>query len=216
MKNFVKALITVIIIAALAVGIYALWKYTGIGKQMTSSIGEFRVVYNGKTFNIGKDNYICLPSSGEAKFEVLGFNSTPYTVKVEPNTDFTYDVDGNTYHFEDEQLTDYFIDPETVYGNAFVINCDKNYAVGDVLKHIWGKDIEAETRAIYPYAITVVSSAGEKVVINAYQWQYADTQQPGSTTEPTEPTDPDDPDGSGGSETPENPTFPNKPPIERV
>lgn len=169
MKKLLNIFTVLVIIAAVLVAGYAVWKFTGISEQVTPLVGDFRVIYNDHIFKAGEDNFLYLPVSGEAKFEVAGFNSSPYTVKVEPNADITYDIGGQQYSFKDEQLTDYFIKSENVFGSAFIIDCQKSYTVPEILKQIWGEKIEPNSAAPYPYALVVISTNGEKIVIQFNQ-----------------------------------------------
>lgn len=165
MRKAVKLIIAILVLALLVGGVWFIIKRTGLAKNISDSVGDFRVEYNGQTYK-GGDNRLLLPASGEVRFEVKGFNASPYTVKVEPGVDFEYEVGGRTFHFADCRLTDYFVSAENIFNGNFVIDCDVNYAPGAVLERIWGEAVTAVYPDSYPYTLVVTSAAGDRVSIS--------------------------------------------------
>lgn len=129
---------------------------------------EFYVEYDGQVFETGTENVITLPESGQARFDVK--NCESYIVQILPNvtdeTDFIYTVKGEEYRFSDiTGLTAAFFESDNIYGNYFIIDCDKDYSLGNVVSSTLGASVTINDSVENPYLLVVTSSDGKKIEI---------------------------------------------------
>lgn len=151
--------ISIILIILLIFGILAL------GIRCSGIADPFSIEYNGTTYTANDKNVIVLPEDGEARFTVKNFGSR-YTVRVEANVDFEYEVNGQKYSFADEQFTRYFIKSNNVFDSYFIIDCEPfGYFPENVLSDIWGGNdmtLPEITENCY-FKLIVTSSEGEVI-----------------------------------------------------
>lgn len=170
-------IITIIILVAIVAGVVLLVQRhkEDIEEAFNDNFG---VVYNEKTYR-GKLNGVNLPETGQAVFSIK--NVATCTVKVVPNYDFTYAVDGVEHHFtEHENLTGVFVEQSNIFADYFVINCAKDsYSIEVVLKSLHGSDAEIvlpKLTKVYPYRLVVTSNTGDEIWLHFGQgegWSHA-------------------------------------------
>lgn len=117
----------------------------------------FRVKCNDNVYTVDGDNLLILPDEGQVRFDVVGASS--YTIKVEPNTDFNYTADEQTFAFGDEVYTEYFVTSESVYNDCFVLDCDKDYSAESVLSCVRNEIVQVP-EDIYLFAFKFVITSG--------------------------------------------------------
>ncbi len=170
-KSVAGIAISFICLFAFALAVGLIIKYTDIKDKVTEFVNPtFCIEYNGVTYT-GDNNKLTLPLSGQAKFTVK--NGGSYTVDVSPNKnepDFNYTVNGNTYSFHDENLSNTIVKRSNIFSDNFIIDCSERFYVIDVLKTIWGdEEIEAHCTMQYPYLLTVTSADGKTVSFEIVQ-----------------------------------------------
>lgn len=166
-----NVLLYVIFLSVIAMIIGLVIKYTNVKDKVHEIINPtFCIEYNGVTYT-GDNNKLTLPLSGQAKFTVK--NGGLYTVEVSPNKnepDFNYTVNGNTYSFHGENLSNTVVKKSNIFSDNFIIDCSERFYVIDVLKTIWGdEEIEAHCTMQYPYLLTVTSADGKTVSFEIVQ-----------------------------------------------
>lgn len=159
-KSSFKSLISVIVfllVIVLAVGL--IFRYTKAGNKIKDYINPaFRVEYDGKDYD-GGNNVIVLPTKGQAQFKVKGAQS--YKVTLSPNvtseTDFTYEIGNTVYYYSQVDLSQAFINSDSIKNGSFYLNCDENYSLENVLSKIHGGEKVVLNGSVkYPYLLKFV------------------------------------------------------------
>ena len=163
-KSLLSTLITLVILVAIIAGAVLLFLHyrADIEESFNS---DFGVIYNDKTYR-GLVNGISLPEKGQAIFSFK--NAATCTVKVVPNYDFAYTIDGEAHTFyEHEDLTGIFVEQKNIFSDYFVINCTQDcFTVENVLKKLHGNDVEivlVNFFKLYPFRIEVTSNTGNQI-----------------------------------------------------
>ena len=144
-KSMLNAILWVLLIAFLAVAVAFIVSYYGgfqttVDKIKDSFNQTFTVKYDGKTYTVDNDELLILPLEGKARFDITGVNE--YSVKVEPNTDFEYTVNGRNYRFGDTEYSSQFLSNGNILSDSFVIDCDKDYSIDSVLASLRGVSVD--------------------------------------------------------------------------
>ena len=168
-KSAVKrviAYIACLLVVIAAIGLIV--RYTGIDDDIKDVLdSSFRIEFNGSEYRVNADNCVYLPESGQTRFVVK--NGGNYTVKVVPNVDFEYEVDGTLISFKNAgQLTGYFIKNNDIYTEYFDINCTAGcYKINNFLNTMYGSNTSLKLPKLsdeeYYYKLVVISSNGQTV-----------------------------------------------------
>lgn len=123
----------------------------------------FRVVVDGKSYR-GTNGTLILPDEGDIIVQVKNVENC--TIKVLPNIDFNYIVDGESHKFSEiGELTNYFIKQENFYSDYFIIKCSENaFSVKNILQSVHGTESHIEISDlpnVYPYRLEFINDNDE-------------------------------------------------------
>ena len=171
--SLASLIIFVVIVAAIVLVVYHYW---GDIEELTNP--NFGVVYEDTTYR-GRQNGVVLPETGQAVFSFK--NASTCSVKVVPNYDFTYTVDGIEHHFEEhEDLTSVFIEQSNRFADYFVINCKANsFSLEKVIRSFYEDDAEVvlpSLAKVYPYRLVFTSNTGDEIWLRFGQgdgWEHS-------------------------------------------
>jgi hypothetical protein len=145
---------------------------TGIKDEVDDLINPtFKIVVDNESFTADNDNLLSMPQSGQVRFTVK--NGTNCKVQILPNVqsdeDFEFSVGGKTYKYSQVgELTSVFILNSNVYGDYFIINCNRqSYGLSKVLSDVYGDTVTIENGVSikYPYLLVVTNGSGESIEI---------------------------------------------------